>query len=189
MKDALRAARLDADVDVPHRIVDLVTLEQQIRRFLANIGGKKDMVLPPCDKATRAKIHELAQAFSLKSQSKGKGQSRYTTLTKSTKSGLNINEKKVNRIMRQVSRDWAGPRSDRGGKGNAVSLNKHREGEEVGKVRTCLKTDKLSLTDPYRLRQRLESLISGSRCLLRWDGLKENVLVCQEVLMRLSQRS
>lgn len=133
MKDMLRVARMDIEVAIPHRIVDIVSLEREIRRFLDNIGGPSTMALPPADKETRKRIHELANAFSLKSTSKGSGNTRYTTLSKTSRSGLNINEKKVKRILRTVNKNWEGPerRTDRG---TATSLGKHREGEEVGKV-------------------------------------------------------
>ncbi len=131
MKDMLTAARLDPSIEVPNRVVDLVTLEQQIRRFLDNIGGKTSMVLPPANKETRKKIHELAIAFNLRSQSKGQGKTRYTTLIKTTRSGVGTNEGKVRKIMKSVSPHWEGPTK---GGGKAMSLAKHKEGEEVGKV-------------------------------------------------------
>ena len=84
------------------------------------------------------RVHELANAFSLKSQSKGKGDTRYTVLTKTTRSGTNVNERKVRRILGGPSYwDTTGSGTGRGGKGRGKvdSLAKHREGEEVGKVR------------------------------------------------------
>ena len=135
-KAALRAARLDSDddTDLPNRVVDFVSLEAQIRRFLEDIGGRETMVLPPCDKSTRAMVHELATAFNLKSQSKGKGKARYTTLIKKTNSGINVNEKKVRRIMRQATGTWDGPDVGWGSKRGGASLGKQKEGEVVGKV-------------------------------------------------------
>lgn len=131
-KAMLTAAR--AADDLPNRIVDLATLEQQIRRFMADIGGTNTMVLPPADKETRKRVHELATAFNLKSQSKGKGDSRYTTLIKTSKSGIKINEGKIRHIMRQATNgQWEGP-SRGGGRGGKDNLAKHREGEEVGKA-------------------------------------------------------
>ncbi|KAH9895194.1 hypothetical protein C8Q73DRAFT_645566 [Cubamyces lactineus] len=132
-KAMLAAARAGADADLPNRITDLVSLEQQIRRFLADIGGKSTMALPPADKETRKKIHELAGAFNLKSQSKGSGQNRYTTLTKTTRSGIGINEKKIRRILKQATNGTWEP-SGGYGKTKAVSLAKHRDGEVVGKA-------------------------------------------------------
>ena len=118
--------------DLPNRIVDLVSLEKQIRRFLQDIS-RTTMSLPPAEKETRATVHELALAFNLKSQSKGKEKGRYTTLTKTTRSGVGVNEGKIRAIMRRATgAGWEGPGGR--GKGRADNLSKHREGEEVGKV-------------------------------------------------------
>lgn len=58
---------------------------------------------------TNTMVHELANAFSLKSVSKGHGDARYTTLTKTTRSGIQINEKKIGRIVRRGGgADFAG---------------------------------------------------------------------------------
>ena len=76
LKAMIAAARYDGPDELPNRITDMVSLEQQIRRFLADIGGPNSMSLPPAAKETRRKIHELADAFNLKSQSKGKGKER-----------------------------------------------------------------------------------------------------------------
>ena len=144
MKDTLRAARLDTTVEIPHRVIDLVSLEREIRRFIENIGGPTTMALPPADKATRAKIHMLANSFNLKSQSKGNGNKRYTTLIKTTKSGLNVNEKRIRTVLRNPDKNWGQYWGD---KGKAVPLSKHREGEEVGKVGLsyCLSTRSLKI--------------------------------------------
>ncbi|KZT63736.1 hypothetical protein DAEQUDRAFT_770335 [Daedalea quercina L-15889] len=134
-KAMLAAAKLDSHVEVENRVVGFVSLEAQIRRFLADISGKGTMALPPCDKDTRKKIHELASAFNLKSESKGKGTGRYTTLVKTSRSGIAINEKKIRGILkRNQDSIWDAPGRGKG-KGRAgQSLAKHREGEEVGKA-------------------------------------------------------
>ncbi|OJT14888.1 G-patch and R3H domain-containing protein C30B4.02c [Trametes pubescens] len=134
-KTMLAAARADGDADLPNRVTDLVSLEQQIRRFLADIGGSNTMALPPANKQTRAQVHQLAMAFNLKSQSKGKGNTRYTTLTKTSKSGVGIQEGKIRRILREATGGtWQGPGGGGGkGRSKAMSLATHREGEEVGK--------------------------------------------------------
>ncbi|EPQ56874.1 hypothetical protein GLOTRDRAFT_110330 [Gloeophyllum trabeum ATCC 11539] len=133
------AARLDPSIEVPNRVVNMVSLERQIRRFIADIGGSQSMALPPCDKGTRKIVHELAGAFNLTSKSKGSGADRYTTLIKTTKTGVYINEKKVTRIMRRFKSDYGGAGDGwgtPGGKGRRVpaALPKHREGDEVGKA-------------------------------------------------------
>ena len=98
-KAMIAAARLDPSIEIPYRIVDMVSVEQQIRRFLAN-KDKKDMALPACDKGTRKKIHNLAALFGLMSKSKGGGIGRYTILTKVKDSGKNVDERKVARMMK-----------------------------------------------------------------------------------------
>lgn len=84
-------------------------------------------------KDARAAVHELATAFNLKSQSKGKGSGRYTTLTKTTRSGVGINEGKVRAILKrngvQVSVMTKGGRG-----GGKMGTMKPKEGEEVGKT-------------------------------------------------------
>lgn len=161
-KAMIAAARLDPSIEIPHRIVDMVSVEQEIRRFLAE-EGKNNMVLPACDKGTRKKIHNLAALFDLKSKSTTGALGRYTTLTKIRYSGKNIDERKVTRMMEgfkyrasyDVSDDdWDDMRKGKGkgkgkskGKGKAKGkakgktekdLSGHlktREGEVVGHVR------------------------------------------------------
>lgn len=133
------AAKLDPTINViPNRVIDMVTLVQQIRRFIAEIGGPSTMSLPPTNKETRKNIHEMALAFNLKSQSKGYGDARYTTLWKTTKTGTFIDERKVDKIVRRSG--GMGARGDsfisnKKGRGGPVVMPRHREGEEVGKVR------------------------------------------------------
>ncbi|KAJ7502588.1 hypothetical protein B0H11DRAFT_2223502 [Mycena galericulata] len=135
-KAMLTAARVDPTITViPNRVVDMATLVQQIRRFIADIGGPATMSLPPTDKATRKNIHEMAVAFNLKSVSKGKGDARYTTLSKTTRSGFDVNEAKVSKIARRggSGRGGAAFVGDKG-KGRAVTVPRHRDGDEVGKA-------------------------------------------------------
>ena len=137
-KAMLAAAELDPTITViPNRIIDMVTLVQQIRRFIADISGPPTMSLPPTNKETRKNIHEMAVAFNLNSLSKGEGDARYTTLSKTTRSGFRVDEQKVAKIVRRSG--GMGARGDsfireKKGKG-APSVPRHREGDEVGKVR------------------------------------------------------
>ena len=62
-KAMLAAAKLDPSISIPERVVDMVTVEHQIRRFLANIGGKSTMALQPMGKESRKRVYELAVAF------------------------------------------------------------------------------------------------------------------------------
>ncbi|KAF7304997.1 hypothetical protein MKEN_01214400 [Mycena kentingensis (nom. inval.)] len=137
-KAMLAAARLDPTIHViPNRVIDMTTLVVQIRRFIDNLAGPNSMSLPPTDKATRKNVHEMALAFGLKSVSKGKGTARYTTLTKTTKTGLMIDEKKVARICRRGDARGSGfvhmEERDKG-KGRAAGMPRHRDGDEVGKA-------------------------------------------------------
>ncbi|KAI0046164.1 hypothetical protein FA95DRAFT_1412088 [Auriscalpium vulgare] len=137
-KAMFAAAALDTSIIVPNRVVSMGSLEAQIRRFLADIGGPTTMPLPPMAKDVRANVHELALAFNLKSQSKGKGNGRYPVLIKTTRSGVGINERKVRGILRRAGVDvdemrggaWGGG----GGGGGGGGKLKPKEGEVVGKA-------------------------------------------------------
>jgi hypothetical protein len=130
------AAALDSDAGLPHHVFDVASLEAEIRRFLADLGGPKTMALPPLAKEQRKKVHELGQAFGLKSVSKGKGTDRYTTLIKTTRSGI-IDERKVGFLLRSTQ-IYVGHGRGKGPRGAPIGPPKHREGEEVGKVRQHL---------------------------------------------------
>ncbi|KAG1889924.1 hypothetical protein F4604DRAFT_1707448 [Suillus subluteus] len=122
-RKAMRAAaRLDPRElsEIQNAIVDMVTLEKQIRRFISDTSGKNNMVLPPMNKASRKEVHVLANSFNLKSQSKGKGKGRYTTLIKSTNMRA-IDERKVKSVMKK-----------HGGRFDTVP--RHKDGDEVGKA-------------------------------------------------------
>jgi hypothetical protein len=155
-KAMISAAKLDPSIEIAHRIIDMTSIEEQIRRFLAN-KDKKDMALPACDKSTRRKIHDLAPLFGLKSKSKNGTLGRYTTLLKTKGSGKDIDERQVARMMKgfkyrasyDVSDDdWdfavKGKAKGKGkgkgkgkfkGEGDAGHL-KTREGDVVGHVRS-----------------------------------------------------
>jgi len=172
-KAMLAAAKLDPTITVlPNRVIDMVTLVQQIRRFIDDVGGPQTMSLPPTNKETRKNIHEMAIAFNLKSLSKGKGDSRYTTLTKTTKSGIRIDEHKVAKIMRRSGGMGAKGDSfiyDRKGKGGSRPMPRQKEGDEVGKVRPTIIISfaSLRLMDLKlcgRPPQRSMNLTSASRC-------------------------
>ncbi|EJU04333.1 hypothetical protein DACRYDRAFT_48453 [Dacryopinax primogenitus] len=79
-----------------------------IRVFLRDLG-KTTMTLPAMDKESRRRVHLLADCFKLKSDSKGNGTNRFPILTKTTRSGISIEEAKVERILRACKE--AGPNS------------------------------------------------------------------------------
>ena len=158
----LAVASIDPTITVlPNRIIDMVTLVQQIRRFIDDDDeGRQTMALPPTNKATRKNIHDLALAFNMKSISKGRGDARYTTLTKTWKSGLDVDEAKVAKIVRR--KNFSGDDSfvkksktrgdsfvhDKKGKKarTGALVPRHREGEEVGKVRAFMFNHYLDLS-------------------------------------------
>lgn len=128
-RDVLVAAAVDPTITVfPNRVIDMTTLVQQIRRFIADVGGPASLSLPPADKQTRENIHQVAAAFHLKSISKDKGDARYITLTKKTKTGFQVNERKIARIVRRSDYD-SFILEDNKGKGK---VPRHREGDVVG---------------------------------------------------------
>ncbi|KII92217.1 hypothetical protein PLICRDRAFT_133640 [Plicaturopsis crispa FD-325 SS-3] len=131
-KATIAAARFDPSIEIPNRVVDMQSVVQQIRRFLADIGGRQTMALPPMEKEARRNVHELAMAFGLKSESKGNGATRYTTLKKKTRSGVAINHQKIAKILRKTGGGgFSGP--DMKGKGKVV-MPRHKDGDEVGKA-------------------------------------------------------
>ena len=197
-KAMLAVASIDPTITVlPNRIIDMVTLVQQIKRFI-NDEERQTMALPPTNKATRKSIHDLALAFNMKSISKGHGDARYTTLTKTKRSGLDVDENKVAKIVRRKNfpredsfvknrgdsfvRDKKGKKVRTGGQ---ALIPRHREGEEVGKVKEFLYMNYSFFFSYYlffflpffiRLHQNSVQVILGSACWLRWDGQKVNVL-------------
>ena len=122
----LGGARFRGDTLFADRINDLGFLEELIRTFLDNLDAK-NLVLPPKGKEWRKRAHSLADAFSLKSKSKGKGDKRYVTLIKTTRSGVRVNEQKVSTLV-----------NGRIGQSNPTSERartiRHRDGDEVGKM-------------------------------------------------------
>ncbi|KAF7782929.1 hypothetical protein Agabi119p4_2305 [Agaricus bisporus var. burnettii] len=136
-KTMLKAANLDpATINLgPNRVIDFTTLVQQIRRFVSDLDGPQSISLPPANKWTRKNIHEVALAFGLKSESKGHGEARYTTLSKTTWTGQPVNERKIGGIMRRFGGGEA--RGDDFKFGNFKEKEdrkppKHKEGDEVG---------------------------------------------------------
>jgi hypothetical protein len=128
---------------LPERITDMKDVVAQIRVFTANLWGSHTMVLPPMQPQDRKCVHELARAFGLSSKSKGKGDRRYTTLNKTTRTGFPTNEHAVARILQTAQAQSFGGARDSSfqqptqrdkGKGK-VTVPRHRDGDEVGKVR------------------------------------------------------
>ncbi|KZS98497.1 hypothetical protein SISNIDRAFT_514546 [Sistotremastrum niveocremeum HHB9708] len=123
-REKFRATNLTLLTD--GKAVDMKKIETEIRDFVLDIGGPRETSLPPMDKASRAKIHQLALAFNLKSKSHNKGASRFTTLIKTTKTGIGIDERKIRKLT--------GGRVEMNGSNKGrVFAGRHRDGDEVGK--------------------------------------------------------
>ncbi|ELU42477.1 heat shock protein Hsp88 [Rhizoctonia solani AG-1 IA] len=76
----------------------LSVVESRLRSFVANLA-QKTMALPAMDKESRRRVHLLAECFTIKTVSKGKGVGRYITLTRTSRTGININENKIRRLV------------------------------------------------------------------------------------------
>ena len=134
------ASKLDPDTTLalaPRAIVDLASLEAQLRRFVDDVraGVRESVALPPMHKGMRKAVHEMAAVLGVKSVSKGEGAGRYTTLIGTSRTGAGVNEKKLKQVMKRYGRGVGGGREGgrgRGGKGGR--MQRHKEGDEVGKA-------------------------------------------------------
>jgi hypothetical protein len=90
------------------------------------------LALPPMEKRMRKLVHDLAGAFNLTSKSEGNGKARFTTLTRTTMSGVRVDERKLARILGKPKPDGGGGGGK--GKGKAVGKIRPRDGEVVGGV-------------------------------------------------------
>ncbi|PWN49938.1 hypothetical protein IE53DRAFT_331173 [Violaceomyces palustris] len=131
-----------------HKANNLEELDRQIKHFLSDLG-KTTLTLPPMDKRSRAQVHMLAEAYSLKSKSRGNGSNRFPTLIKTGRSGLVVDERKVRRIVSgkgQVSfgSGTSNPYKEKyakksqqnrsvGSTGGGALAPRNREGDEVGR--------------------------------------------------------
>jgi hypothetical protein len=170
-KKKARKARLAAALASPMSLEAVVGL---MRQFVADIGGARTHPLPPMGQKMRKTVHDLAHAFKLNSKSKSSGAARFTTLTKTAQSGMNVDEKAIARILGQPSSYV----THEGGKGKGrrrAGRIRPRDGEVVGEVRFfCREKSGGELLIPYslRLHPSLTGRTSASRCYLPWDGKK-----------------
>lgn len=163
-------ARLAAALASPMSLETVVGL---MRQFVADKRAHTHP-LPPMEWKMRKTIHDLALAFKLNSKSKGSGAARFTTLTKTTLSGVDVNEKAIARILGQPSSYV----THEGGKGKGrsrASRIRPCDGEVVGEVRfLCREQSGAELLILYSLRPHpsLTDQTLASRCYLQWDGKK-----------------
>jgi hypothetical protein len=138
-----RKARLAAALSSP---MSLETVVGRMRQFVADIGGPRTCPLQPMDQETRKTVHNLALAFNLKSKSKGSGSSRFTTLTKTTLSGISVDERAITRILEHPYSYMAHEGGKGKGKGKGrprAGRVRPRDGEVVGEVRFFCRIDSL----------------------------------------------
>ncbi|KAJ1304472.1 hypothetical protein OPQ81_005619 [Rhizoctonia solani] len=116
----------------------LAAVESRLRSFVNNIS-QKSMALPAMDKESRRRVHLLAECFTVKTASKGNGAGRYVTFQRTTRTGINIDEKKIRRLVNADNEAEGGGiaafnkayyrRTD---DGPAKSSIKTRDGEIIG---------------------------------------------------------
>lgn len=160
-----RKARLAVSLASPMSLETVVGL---MRQFVADTGGARTHPLPPMGQKMRKTVHNLAHAFNLNSKSKSSGDARFTTLTKTALSGMNVDEKAIARIL--------GHEGGKGkGKPRAGTRIRPRDGEVVGEVRFFCREQfgaELLILYSFRLHPGLMGRTLASRCYLPWDGKK-----------------
>ncbi|KAH7339516.1 hypothetical protein B0J17DRAFT_716528 [Rhizoctonia solani] len=102
--------------------------ETRLRSFVNNINLQK-MALPAMDKESRRRVHLLAECFKIGTVSKGKGVGRYVTLKRTSRTGINIDEKKIRRLVNA---------DNEAGEGGAAAFNKayYHRADDKPKVNT-----------------------------------------------------
>lgn len=90
----------------------IYAVKEEIKNFL--IGGNTTLSLPPMGKADRKVVHELANAFYLKSKSAGNGDNRFPILYRTSRT-LAFNDGDFAKVDARISRRFL-PRLDVGGK-------------------------------------------------------------------------
>lgn len=121
----------------------LQEVNEQIKVFLQT-PGHSTLVLPAMDKRARAQVHLLANAYDLKSQSKGTGNNRFPNLIKTSRSGYNVDQQKIRKVLSGRSNFKFGSSDNHfsgkgkkekktvGATGGGSMAPKNREGAQVG---------------------------------------------------------
>ncbi|KAF4632794.1 hypothetical protein G7Y89_g5331 [Cudoniella acicularis] len=113
-------------------------VKDEIKNFL--MGDHTTLSLPPMDKADRKIVHELANAFNLKSKSLGSGATRFPVLYRTSRTSVYAEGKFAaveSRLTRRflsrmdVGGKKSGPRASRGGGGYNAAVS-YRDGDVVG---------------------------------------------------------
>ncbi|ESZ90648.1 hypothetical protein SBOR_8965 [Sclerotinia borealis F-4128] len=114
-------------------------VKEEIKEFLK--GDNTTLSLPAMDKADRKFVHEIANAFKLKSRSAGAGNKRYPILYRSSRTtvyGERAYEAAASKLSRRflprndVGGRRAGAAPRRGGRGGGFGAASYRDGDVVG---------------------------------------------------------
>jgi len=111
---------------VPRPFVNFSSIADQIRAFVEDLRIET-LELPPMDKGSRRKVHQIANCYHLKSKSRGAEGKRYTTLMRTSRTGTKggkRGEHKLNRLLGYERRT--------GAEGPPRSRLFQRDGEVVG---------------------------------------------------------
>ena len=123
--------------EIPNQTLDMISAEQQIRRFIADTD-KKEITLPPYDPGMKKKIHTLFQAFRLNSVTIKGTLGWTTTLSKTKGSEKTLKEKKIANVMKEFKQGGATPNGV--GKNKSQAKDKPKEKSQA-KDKTKGKTD------------------------------------------------
>lgn len=88
-------AWLESNLEIVNSLKDL---NRTIKAFIRN-DTMQSIPLPPYNRETRKLIHELANAYFLKSQSKGNGNQRHPVLIKTKRTSIPSDFSKIDRII------------------------------------------------------------------------------------------
>lgn len=144
MDVALNGAR-DGDYDtldfgadaslLSRHATSLPLLDKQIHAFLRD-NRKTTLSLPPMDKHIRAQVHMLANCYNLTSKSKGSGSKRFPTLIKNSRSGRNIQQRRIDSILRSSTGGFGSgskPQSEKADRRiRSTPVPRNQEGASVG---------------------------------------------------------
>ena len=111
-------------------------IREMIESFLQD-EGRTTLTLPAMKKHDRAMVHNMADAYQIKSKSRGKGKERFPILYKTSRSGQNVDHARVTRLVRtpfgSVDDEAFEHRGlGRGGRVRVELAPRHREGSQVG---------------------------------------------------------
>lgn len=92
------ADQADGDMSLTTSINSFAKINAMIESFLADTEHST-LTLPSMRKHDRAMVHNLANAYSLKSKSRGKGVTRFPILYKTSRSGQSVDHRRVSRLL------------------------------------------------------------------------------------------